>query len=171
MLLHPTVCKQFCWPLQFTVKARNICCSNLSKKSFIIEIILCRGYTSLNFWKDQTVTLIPNSFPKTNMEENSYFLTFQGESFQGCSWVGGPKRPCSLKSVTHILQLWYLKTGFQYKISIFLTFLSLYKIKVVLINMIAILSMMSPTRARHEITWLWSNHDKQGLGANFDVKI
>ena len=127
MLLHPTVCKQFCWPLQFTVKARNICCSNLSKKSFIIEIILCRGYTSLNFWKDQTVTLIPNSFPKTNMEENSYFLTFQGESFQGCSWVGGPKRPCSLKSVTHILQLWYLKTGFQYKISIFLTFLSLYK--------------------------------------------
>ena len=100
LLLHSMVCKQFCWPLQFTVRAKKICCSNLSKKSFIIEMIVCRGYTSLSFWKDKTSTLIPNSFLKTNVEENSYFLTFQGGPFQGCSRMGGPKK-ASLPKICH----------------------------------------------------------------------
>ena len=83
LLLHSMVCKQFCWPLQFTVRAKKICCSNLSKKSFIIEMIVCRGYTSLSFWKDQNFYIVSKLFPEDKCGRKYLFFNFSGWALSG----------------------------------------------------------------------------------------
>ena len=99
---------------KFVAQVVHFCCSNLSKRRFIIEMIICRGYMSFSLWKDQTSTLFPNSFSKTQ-EEISYFLTVQSGPFQGCSRIGGPKRSPFLKPVTHIIQWWNLAQSYIYR--------------------------------------------------------